>query len=40
MKHTLVYAATDSPLLSALSMFGPSADRLPPRATITGSRTA
>ncbi|NGO07065.1 MFS transporter [Streptomyces sp. HC44] len=46
---TLVYAATDSPLLSALSMFGPSlaqvlgattllsaADRLPPRATITG----
>ncbi|TLS46253.1 MFS transporter [Streptomyces montanus] len=46
---TLVYAATESPLLSALSMFGPSlaqvlgattllsaADRLPPRATITG----
>jgi predicted MFS family arabinose efflux permease len=46
---TLVYAATGSPLLSALSMFGPSlaqligattllsaADRLPPRATLTG----
>ncbi|MFI6492279.1 MFS transporter [Streptomyces sp. NPDC050564] len=46
---TLVYRATDSPLLSALSMFGPSlaqvvgattllsaADRLPPRATVTG----
>ncbi|MFE9683235.1 MFS transporter [Streptomyces sp. NPDC006285] len=47
---TLVYRATDSPLLSALSMFGPSlaqvlgattllsaADRLPPRATMTGT---
>jgi MFS family permease len=46
---TLVYRATDSPLLSAVSMFGPSlaqvlgatfflsgADRLPPRATMTG----
>ncbi|MFI0357528.1 MFS transporter [Actinomadura sp. 9N407] len=46
---TLVYAATGSPLLSALSMFGPSlvqvvgaatllsaADRLPPRAAMTG----
>ncbi|WP_327315850.1 MFS transporter [Streptomyces sp. NBC_01235] len=46
---TLVYRATDSPLLSAVSMFGPSlaqvlgatfllsgADRLPPRATLTG----
>ncbi|MEU5878968.1 MFS transporter [Spirillospora sp. NPDC047279] len=46
---TLVFAATGSPLLSALSMFGPSiaqvlgatlflsaADRLPPRAAITG----
>ncbi|MET7933910.1 MFS transporter [Streptomyces sp. NPDC005322] len=46
---TLIYAATGSPLLSALSMFGPSlaqvvgamallsaADRLPPRAAITG----
>jgi MFS family permease len=46
---TLVYAATGSPLLSALVMFGPSlaqligatallsaADRLPPRAAITG----
>ncbi|WRZ92337.1 MFS transporter [Streptomyces sp. NBC_01007] len=46
---TLVYRATDSPLLTALSMFGPSlaqmigattmlsaADRLPPRATVTG----
>ncbi|CAM5455138.1 hypothetical protein SMICM304S_10667 [Streptomyces microflavus] len=46
---TLVYAATGSPLLSALAMFGPSlaqvagaltllsaADRLPPRATLTG----
>ncbi|GHA05633.1 MFS transporter [Streptomyces echinoruber] len=46
---TLVYRATDSPLLSALSMFGPSlaqvagaatllsaADRLPPRAALTG----
>ncbi|MFD5297706.1 MFS transporter [Streptomyces mutabilis] len=46
---TLVFRATDSPLLSALSMFGPAlaqvlgatlflsgADRLPPRATLTG----
>ncbi|MFC3572966.1 MFS transporter [Streptomyces yaanensis] len=46
---TLVYRATDSPLLSAVSMFGPqlaqvvgattllsAADRLPPRATLTG----
>lgn len=46
---TLVYTATGSPLLSALSMFGPSfaqvpgaamllsaADRLPPRAAMTG----
>ncbi|WP_055490402.1 hypothetical protein [Streptomyces sp. TP-A0356] len=46
---TLVYRATDSPLLSAVSMFGPqlaqvvgattllsAADRLPPRATMTG----
>lgn len=46
---TLVYAATGSPLLSALSMFGPAlgqvagatallsaADRLPPRAAMTG----
>ncbi|MFE7841735.1 MFS transporter [Streptomyces sp. NPDC057474] len=46
---TSVYAATGAPLLSALSMFGPSlaqvvgattllsaADRLPPRATLTG----
>ncbi|SFY42481.1 MFS transporter [Streptomyces atratus] len=46
---TLVYAATDSPLLAALSMFGSSlaqmigatvlmsaADRLPPRAAMTG----
>ncbi|MGQ4383107.1 MFS transporter [Streptomyces sp. SAS_270] len=46
---TLVYEDTGSPLLSALSMFGPSlaqvlgattllsaADRLPPRATMTG----
>ena len=46
---TLVYAATGSPLLSALGMFGPSlaqligatallsaADRLPPRAAMTG----
>ncbi|MFJ5531681.1 MFS transporter [Streptomyces sp. NPDC093261] len=46
---TLVYRATDSPLLSAVSMFGPQlaqvvgattllsgADRLPPRATMTG----
>jgi MFS family permease len=46
---TLVYRATGSPLLSAVSMFGPSlaqvlgatlflsgADRLPPRATLTG----
>ncbi|WP_030668656.1 MFS transporter [Streptomyces cellulosae] len=46
---TLVYRTTGSPLLSAVSMFGPSlaqvlgatlllsgADRLPPRATITG----
>ena len=46
---TLVYEKTGSPLLSALSMFGPSlaqvlgattllsaADRLPPRATMTG----
>ncbi|MFD4562187.1 MFS transporter [Streptomyces sp. NPDC058469] len=46
---TLVYRATDSPLLSAMSMFGPQlaqmlgatfllsgADRLPPRATLTG----
>ncbi|WAU85591.1 MFS transporter [Streptomyces sp. Qhu-G9] len=50
---TLVYRATDSPLLSALSMFGPSlaqvlgattllsaADRLPPRATMTGTALA
>ncbi|MFI9767083.1 MFS transporter [Streptomyces sp. NPDC052415] len=49
---TLVYRATDSPLLSAVSMFGPSlaqvlgaslflsgADRLPPRATLTGLST-
>ena len=47
---TLIYAATGSPLLSALGMFGPSlaqvigattllsaADRLPPRAAMTGS---
>ncbi|MFE4590768.1 MFS transporter [Streptomyces laurentii] len=46
---TLVYRATDSPLLAALAMFGPSlaqlvgattllsaADRLPPRAVLTG----
>ncbi|MFI0038409.1 MFS transporter [Streptomyces mutabilis] len=46
---TLVFRATDSPLLSALSMFGPAlaqvlgatlflsgADRLPPRAALTG----
>ncbi|MFG1709634.1 MFS transporter [Nonomuraea sp. M3C6] len=46
---TLVYAATDSAFLSAVSMFGPSfaqvigatallsaADRLPPRAALTG----
>ncbi|AXI76628.1 MFS transporter [Peterkaempfera bronchialis] len=46
---TLIYAATGSPLLSALAMFGPSlaqlvgattllsaADRLPPRAAMTG----
>ncbi|WCN06806.1 MFS transporter [Streptomyces sp. M92] len=46
---TLVFRATGSPLLSALSMFGPAlaqvlgatfllsgADRLPPRATLTG----
>ncbi|MGW0578285.1 MFS transporter [Streptomyces sp. NPDC002920] len=46
---TLVFEATDSPLLSAVSMFGPSlaqvlgatlflsgADRLPPRAALTG----
>ncbi|OIK01605.1 hypothetical protein [Streptomyces colonosanans] len=46
---TLVYRATDSPLLSAISMFGlqlaqvvgattllSAADRLPPRATMTG----
>ncbi|WP_282704187.1 MFS transporter [Streptomyces sp. CC219B] len=46
---TLVYRATGSPLLSAVSMFGPSlaqvagaslflsgADRLPPRAALTG----
>ncbi|WP_223181032.1 MFS transporter [Streptomyces griseicoloratus] len=50
---TLVYRATDSPLLSAVSMFGPSlaqvlgatfflsgADRLPPRATLTGMSLA
>ncbi|MGW0598552.1 MFS transporter [Streptomyces sp. NPDC002776] len=50
---TLVYRATDSPLLSAVSMFGPSlaqvlgaslflsgADRLPPRATLTGLSAA
>ncbi|MDQ1036879.1 putative MFS family arabinose efflux permease [Streptomyces sp. V3I8] len=50
---TLVYRATDSPLLSALAMFGPSlaqvlgattllsaADRLPPRATMTGTALA
>ncbi|MCX4233743.1 MFS transporter [Streptomyces ortus] len=50
---TLVYRATDSPLLSALSMFGPSlaqvlgattllsaADRLAPRATMTGTALA
>ncbi|MGW0912321.1 MFS transporter [Streptomyces sp. NPDC002784] len=50
---TLVYRATDSPLLSAVSMFGPSlaqvlgaslflsgADRLPPRATLTGISAA
>ncbi|MFJ5301088.1 MFS transporter [Streptomyces sp. NPDC088350] len=50
---TLVYRATDSPLLSAVSMFGPQlaqmigatfflsgADRLPPRATLTGINSA
>ncbi len=50
---TLVYTATRSPLLSALSMFGPSlaqvvgatallsaADRLPPRAAMTGLAVA
>jgi MFS family permease len=50
---TLVYEATESPLLSALSMFGPSlaqvvgattllsgADRLPPRATLSGMAAA
>lgn len=50
---TLVYRQTASPLLSALSMFGPSlahvlgatlfmsaADRLPPRATMTGTALA
>ena len=50
---TLVYRATESPLLSAVSMFGPQlaqmlgatfflsgADRLPPRATLTGINTA
>lgn len=50
---TLVHRETASPLLSALSMFGPSlahvlgatlfmsaADRLPPRATMTGSALA
>lgn len=50
---TLVYEATKSPLLSALSMFGPSlaqvvgattllsgADRLPPRATLSGTAAA
>ncbi|MCX4396630.1 MFS transporter [Streptomyces sp. NBC_01767] len=50
---TLVYAATDSPLLAALSMFGSSlaqvigatvlmsaADRLPPRAAMTGMALA
>lgn len=50
---TLVYRATDSPLLSAVSMFGPQlaqmigatfllsgADRLPPRATLTGMSLA
>lgn len=50
---TLVYKATHSPLLSALSMFGPSlaqvigatalmsaADRLPPRAAMTGLAVA
>jgi predicted MFS family arabinose efflux permease len=50
---TSVYTATGSPLLSALSMFGPSlaqvvgattllsaADRLPPRATMTGLAVA
>jgi len=50
---TLVYAATGSPLLSALSMFGSSfaqvigavallsaADRLPPRAAMTGMALA
>src|SRR5258708_30263366 len=50
---TLVYTATRSPLLSALSMFGPSlaqvvgatallsaADRLPPRAAMTGLAAA
>ncbi|MFJ8107246.1 MFS transporter [Streptomyces sp. NPDC096132] len=49
----LVYDATGSPLLSAVSMFGPSlaqvlgatlllsgADRLPPRAALTGIRLA
>lgn len=50
---TLVYRATDSPLLSAVSMFGPQlaqmigatfflsgADRLSPRATLTGINLA
>lgn len=50
---TLVYAATESPLLAALSMFGSSlaqvigatvlmsaADRLPPRAAMTGMALA
>ncbi|MBK3581364.1 MFS transporter [Streptomyces sp. MBT65] len=50
---TLVYRATESPLLSAVSMFGPQlaqmlgatfflsgADRLPPRATLTGINSA
>jgi MFS family permease len=50
---TLVYTATGSPLLAALSMFGPSlaqvigatallsaADRLPPRAAMTGLAVA
>ncbi|MFD8828303.1 MFS transporter, partial [Streptomyces sp. NPDC059605] len=50
---SLVYATTESPLLAALSMFGPSlaqavgatvlmsaADRLPPRAAMTGMALA
>ncbi|MEV5338663.1 MFS transporter [Streptomyces sp. NPDC052676] len=50
---TLVFRATESPLLAAVSMFGPSlaqvvgatfllsgSDRLPPRATLTGTALA